>query len=84
MAGTRMYRREDRLQRHTDRMQRIEQLHRCDRSGKLTFRSRAAAKREARAIQGRGHHQGELMDVYVCRWCGEWHLTTRLPSKATA
>lgn len=66
----------ERLDRNTARAERAVALQRCARSGKLTFRSQAEARRETIAIKARGRFVGPLMAVYQCRWCGEWHMTS--------
>jgi hypothetical protein len=77
-SGVRVYRREERLERNDALQAQRAALLQCERSGKLTFRSAAAARREAIAVKARGRYEGPVMDVYQCRWCGDWHMTSQV------
>lgn len=68
----------ERLVKRTNEVLRVSALLTCERSGKRTFRSKAAADRETRKIKATGQMADvPRMATYACKWCGKWHMATK-------
>ena len=43
-------------------------------TGKYQYKT---AQKAHKAQRGKANKDGEWMNVYMCEWCGDWHLATR-------
>jgi len=50
-----------------------DQLPQCERTGKVPFKSKAKARKAL--LHGKAPSRNEQKAVYLCPFCGHWHLT---------